>query len=57
MYINRSMLMILAIALVFFPTAQSWINQGPEVWYRPYLLWALVILLAYLNQRWWQGRR
>ena len=57
MYINRSMLMILGIALVFFPAAQGWIIQGPEAWYRPYLVWALVILLAYLNQRWWQGRQ
>ena len=56
MYINRSLLIILAIAVVFLPAAQEWINQGPEAWYRPYMLWALVILMAYLNQRWRPGR-
>ena len=51
MYINLSLLFIFALALVFSPTAQEWVSSSAIAWYRPWLLWALVILLGYLNQR------
>jgi hypothetical protein len=50
-YINRTLLFVLAIAVIFIPTAQEWITSDGTAWYRPYLLWAAVIALAWWNQR------
>ena len=51
MYINRTLLMILAIAAVFIPSAHEWATTGGVAWYRPYLLWAVIVLLGYWSQR------
>ena len=51
MYINRTLLFLLALAIIFIPTAQEWISAGGTAWYRPYLLWAGVIALAWWNMR------
>jgi len=51
MYINRSLLMVLAVALVFFPSALEWASTGGTAWYRIYLLWGLLVLLGYWIQR------
>jgi hypothetical protein len=50
-YINRSLLFVLAIAVILIPTAREWIADGGTAWYRPHILWALVIALAWWNQR------
>jgi hypothetical protein len=51
MYINRSLLMVLAVALVFFPGALDWATTVGAAWYRPYLMWGLLVLLGYWLQR------
>ncbi len=51
MYINRTLLLLLAIAVVFIPTAQEWVISGGTAWYRPYLVWLVIIVLAWWNQR------
>jgi hypothetical protein len=51
MYINRSLLMVLAVALVFFPSALDWATTVGSAWHRPYLLWGALILLGYWLQR------
>ena len=51
MYINRSLLMVLAMTLVFFPSSLEWISTGGTAWLRPYVLWALLVLLGYWLQR------
>ncbi len=51
MYINRTLLLLLAIAVVFIPTAQEWVISGGTAWYRPYLIWLVIIALAWWNQR------
>jgi hypothetical protein len=51
-YINRSLLLLLAFAAVFIPSTQEWMTSGGSAWYRPYLVWGLVVLLA-----WWLQRR
>jgi hypothetical protein len=50
-YINRTLLFLLAIAIIFIPTAQEWIAGGGTAWYRPYIIWTLIIALAWWNQR------
>ena len=50
-YINRTLLLLLAIAIAFIPSAQEWVTSGGAAWYRPYLVWAVVIAVAWWNQR------
>jgi hypothetical protein len=51
MYINRSLLMVLVVALVLFPSALDWATTAGSAWHRPYLLWGAAILLGYWLQR------
>lgn len=51
MYINRALLLAVAILLVFFPSIEQWVFHAGAAWYRPYTLWLLIVAGAYLNQR------
>ena len=51
MYINRALLAIIGILLVFSPAIEGWLFSSGAPWYRPYQLWLLVIVAAYWNQR------
>ena len=51
MYINRALLMVLAVAMIFFPSIEDWLVHAGAAWYRPYALWLLVVIAAYWNQR------
>jgi hypothetical protein len=50
-YINRTLLLLLAFAIVLIPSAQEWIISGGSAWYRPYLIWLVIVLAAWWNQR------
>ncbi len=50
MYINRALLLLVGIALIFFPTIEEWVTSTDTAWYRPYQLWLLVIIATYWNQ-------
>lgn len=52
MYIHRTLLLLLAFALIFLPSVQEWSTTGGGHWYRPYLLWGIIVLAA-----WWNSRR
>ena len=41
--------MILA-AYVFLPTLFNWISHPEGAWYRPYLIWGGLVLIAFLLQ-------
>lgn len=51
MYINRLLLLVAGVVLVFFPAIESWMVSPEIAWYRPYQLWLLVVVAAYWNQR------
>jgi uncharacterized membrane protein len=51
MYINRALLLIIGIALIFYPSIEEWLLSGDAAWHRPYQIWCLIIVAAYLNQR------
>lgn len=51
MYINRLLLLVAGIVLIFFPAVESWLVDAGSAWYRPYQLWLLVVVGAYWNQR------
>ncbi|MFV0478396.1 MAG: hypothetical protein ACK5ME_11245 [Parahaliea sp.] len=48
MYINRVLLILLGLALIFLPTIEHWLWNSGARWYRPYLLWLAAIALC-----WW----
>jgi len=50
-YINRTLLLLTALALVFAPTALEWITQGGTAWYRAWLVWLGIVVLAAWNNR------
>jgi uncharacterized membrane protein len=51
MYINRALLLVVGVVLIFFPAIEDWLFSSHTAWYRPYQLWLLIILAAYWNQR------
>ena len=51
MYINRALLLVVAIFLIFSPAIEEWVFHSGSAWYRPYPLWLIFIVTAYLNQR------
>jgi len=50
-YINRTLLLLLALAIVFIPSAQEWVTSEGTAWYRPYFIWIVIIIGAWWNQR------
>lgn len=51
MYINRMLLLIAGIALIFLPAIEHWITGSATTWYRPYQVWLCIVIAAYWNQR------
>ena len=51
MYINRALLLVVGVVIIFYPAIEGWMTSSETAWYRPYLLWLLVIVAAYWNQR------
>ena len=43
MYLNRILLLVLVILYALAPVMADWVGNGPTQWYRPHLLWMLVI--------------
>ncbi|MDF1766736.1 MAG: hypothetical protein P1V29_10155 [Gammaproteobacteria bacterium] len=46
MYIPRSMLMLLVIIYLLFLLSVDWINAAGELWYRPFIVGFIVVLVA-----------
>lgn len=51
MYINRLLLLVTGVVLIFFPAIESWMVSSEVAWYRPYQLWLLIVVGSYWNQR------
>ncbi|GLS26882.1 hypothetical protein [Marinibactrum halimedae] len=47
---QRLLILLLLVAYVFSPTVFNWMVSPNGVWYRPFLVWLLVIVIAYLFQ-------
>jgi len=50
-YINRALLVVVGIVMIFYPAIEDWVINSPTAWYRPFQIWLLVALAAYWNQR------
>lgn len=46
MYIDRLILLFVAGAFLLSPIVIDWWSADGSAWYRPFLIWALLILLA-----------
>jgi hypothetical protein len=51
MYINRALLLVVGVLLIFYPALEAWLLEEQDAWYRPYQLWLLAVIAAYWNQR------
>ncbi|MCY4045215.1 MAG: hypothetical protein OXE99_09055 [Cellvibrionales bacterium] len=51
MHIHRGILLVLVVIFIFSPTIQDWVSNNAGQWYRPFIVWAVVIGFAYLSQR------
>ena len=51
MYINRTLLLGLALVLVSFPVIIDWLTSDYAARLRPYLVWSVSIVIAWWSQR------
>lgn len=51
MYLNPTLLLLLGLMFVFAPSLQEWVLNGGVAWYRPYIVWAALIVVIYWSQR------
>ena len=47
---QRPLLLFLLIAYIFAPDFFSWVVDPSGGWYRPYLIWLIVIAIAFVIQ-------
>lgn len=47
---QRLVILLLLIAYIFSPTLFSWIIDPEGAWFRPYIAWVAVIVIAYIVQ-------
>lgn len=47
---QRLVILLLLIGYIFSPTLFTWIVNPEGAWYRPYVIWVLVIVIAFVIQ-------
>lgn len=47
---QRPLLLLLLAAYIFAPTFFNWVIKPEGGWYRPYIIWLIVVVVAYLLQ-------
>ncbi|MBU2986333.1 hypothetical protein [Saccharophagus degradans] len=47
---QRPLLLLMLVVYIFSPTLFSWVVNPDGAWYRPYLIWVLVIIVAFFVQ-------
>lgn len=47
---QRLIIILLLVAYIFSPTLFGWIISTEGSWYRPFIIWVLVIVIAYFVQ-------
>lgn len=48
---QKLLFFILLIGYIFAPTLFNWMIAPTGVWYKPFIIWLMIILGAYLLQR------
>jgi hypothetical protein len=47
---QRLVILLLLVAYIFSPTLFNWILNPEGAWYRPFIVWLLVIVVAFAVQ-------
>jgi energy-coupling factor transporter transmembrane protein EcfT len=47
---QRLVILLLVIAYIFSPTLFDWIINPEGAWYRPFIIWVVVIIIAFVMQ-------
>jgi hypothetical protein len=47
---QRLVILLLLVAYIFSPSLFDWIVNPEGAWYRPYIAWLLVIVIAFVMQ-------
>lgn len=50
MYIYRLVLILVVGIYLFSPAIMEWWTAAGSVWYRPYLLWLILIVVTFILQ-------
>ena len=45
MRINPLLALLILLGIIFYPSIESWAIEGDGHWYRPFLVWLLIIAL------------
>ncbi len=48
---HRFVLLLLLAGYIFTPTLFSWVINPKGAWYKPFIVWAIVIVGVYLFQK------
>lgn len=48
MHNQRLLVLFLLIAYIFSPTLFTWMINPEGAWYRPYIIWFMLIVTAYI---------
>ena len=46
MKINSLIAVLILLGFVFYPSIEDWALQSDSFWYRPFLLWLLIIAIS-----------
>lgn len=47
---QRPLILIFLIAYIFLPATFDWITSFDRAWYRPFAIWLIVVIIAFLVQ-------
>jgi TctA family transporter len=47
---QRLVILLLLVAYIFSPSLFNWIINPEGAWYRPYIVWVIVIVIAFMMQ-------
>ncbi|AFU98650.1 hypothetical protein [Simiduia agarivorans] len=47
---QRLIILLLLVAYIFSPTLFGWVINPEGSWYRPFIIWVLIIVIAYFIQ-------
>lgn len=47
---QRLVILLLLVAYIFSPSLFNWILNPEGAWYRPFIVWVIVIVIAFVMQ-------
>lgn len=51
MYVPRTLLLLIFSLFFFTPSLAGWITDEQGHWYRPFIVWFIIIVVAWRGQR------